>query len=63
MPFRDSPYFNASDYSTGEGNFRPAFTGPHGLLSMVTYLESRLALEIDESLLVALEDVSLIEPG
>ena len=40
------PYFNTEDFKDGMGNFLPAFTIPYGVLSLISYLESKLKNKI-----------------
>ncbi len=40
------PYFDATDYQAGSGNFLPAFTVPYGILSLVTFLESKISSKV-----------------
>jgi anaerobic magnesium-protoporphyrin IX monomethyl ester cyclase len=45
------PYFDAKDFMSGSGNFLPAFTVPYGILSLVTYLDSKIGENIDFDIL------------
>lgn len=40
------PYFNLDDFKDNIGNFLPAFTIPYGVLSLISYLESKFKNKI-----------------